>query len=62
IARAMDTPPDRFELMIAVDEDGFHDALVPGFPKFVIRRSNLLHELRKPRGISKSIIPLPLSI
>src|SRR3954454_11899940 len=30
------------------------------FPKFVIRRSTLCHELRKQRGTSKSMILVPL--
>jgi hypothetical protein len=30
------------------------------FPKFVIRRSNLWHELRKQRGTGKFMILVPL--
>jgi len=30
------------------------------FPKFVIRRGNLCHELRKQRGTSKFMILVPL--
>jgi len=32
------------------------------FPKFVMRLSTLLHELRKQRGTSSSMSPVPLSI
>jgi len=30
------------------------------FPKFVLRRSTLCHELRKQRGTSKNMILVPL--
>jgi len=32
------------------------------FPKFVIRSGNTFSELRKAKGTSKSMIPVPLTI
>ena len=43
---------------------GTHNDVIPSalFPKFVRYRGDPLHELRKAKGTSKVMIPVPLSI
>src|SRR5258708_12696457 len=47
---------------MARETRAWHQRLTPSapLPKFVIHRSNLLHELRKQRGTSKFMILVPL--